>query len=203
LTKDEEADMNRRKFVAMLGALPFVQYFKPARKNITLTGDAPESRTDNAQTDVDPGGRVEVLEYLNNNTEIAYYTKWVFKSELEAITFVQSLVPVLTKIVGIKGESTPESIECMIVSKDKPDEILIAGWDIQGVGQIREVLPFWNISNAWTYLLGIRVNGKIVQRPLSGSSLSQYLVEPFRKGNPELVQFLDQSHRHKVFEGKV
>jgi hypothetical protein len=133
-------------------------------------------------------GYVEALRHVGPETE--YFVKWKFNSEQEAIEFVQSLMPKLTKVEWMFVPSNIESLEYAIVSKDEPDKVLVIGWEYELPDRVE--LPFQCVSNAWAYLVSLRVNGKVVSRSIGGQ-ISSYLTESFLKGNPEIVEISTRS----------
>lgn len=181
---------DRRSLLKSLLAAPFAFLYKPKVRQ-PLPGEMGNCSTFQWAEEVNVGkAKVEVLEH--NTGESRYVTRWEFDAEAEAIAFVRSLMPKLTKVwvpERWKASCDITRMEVVIVSKDAPDDILIAGWLVDDLaGDERERLPFWSISNAWTYLTSIRVNGKVVSRTTRpGGSLSQYFVEPFLKGTPEII----------------
>lgn len=131
-----------------------------------------------------------------NNQETKYIGQWEFDTEEDAITFVRSLIPRLRKITvratpgidsirsGYRGAVRAQfnggiiEMEVEIVSrKEDGTYTLVLG----------EHVPWWSVENAWGYLSNIRVNGKPVPRP--GKGISEYLTEPFLKGEPYVVSY--------------
>ena len=157
--------MNRRSLLSMLAATPLGWF---------LSGSGCGSK-----------GKVEVMEHV---PETKYEQKWEFATEAEAIEFVQSLTPKLTKVWLPVGRQTDiTQLHCVIVSRKEPEKIQVAGWRWINPEGEEARMPFWSISNAWSYLANIRVNGKPVSRFSKGSNLTSYFTEPFLKGKPEVI----------------
>lgn len=126
--------------------------------------------------------QVQVLEFVGAETR--YKTQWEFDTEEEALEFVRSLTPTLLRLWTSPKNQEITEMDVAIVSKKDPEKILVYGWDCDGeLGTL-----FWGVSVAWTYLMTMMVNGKHVSRPGGkGSNLSEYLVHPFWKGKPEII----------------
>lgn len=142
--------------------------------------------------------------------ESRYITRWTFDSKSKAEDFVRSLQPEITRMFlgkekvvssirsGYRGTVRVQAndvrrLECMIVSNRGEDSVTHVHLQRP---------PFTDIEEAWGYLSNIRVNGEVVSGPMlsqvvwkDGSThrLSRFLIRPFRKGNPEIVDVNDET----------
>lgn len=180
--------ITRRKILGFLAAIPMIG------AGVTRASAAEEK------------GIVETLEH----TPYTHYkTRFEFPTEKEAIDFVRSLIPELTYVelqdnnydepyirAGNRGAiraAYPMPIhrtEWKIVSrKTEPYGFGVQRETTQDI-QISDT-TLWDIARAWACLENIRVNGKPVDRARnivvqgrSGRSLSEYMTQPFLKGDP-------------------
>ncbi len=159
-----------------------------------------------------PKVKVETLEYWPTTY---YRTRWEFDTVDEAETFVRSLIPELHELrlrlypysypktsqlrsgyraaVRAQYKEDIEGLACKIVSQ-KTGESVYPDW----IGKINAGY-FWSIGSAWGYLANIRVDGKPVSRDCDWQGtkcFSQYLTEPFRKGNPTMLYWDAEKRKH-------
>lgn len=149
-----------------------------------------------------------VLESLEHIPETKYVKRWEFSDEETAIQFVRSLLPELTRIEirkdpeyrktrairsGYRG-AVRVRLDGEIVSTNWAIYSRMDGWNLilTEDGFWKQGWPLlWDIGVAWAWLAGLRVNGKVVTRDVNWEGkkcFNEYLAQPFRKGDPEIVE---------------
>jgi hypothetical protein len=126
--------------------------------------------------------------------ESYYKIRKTFPTKGMGIEFVKKLYPELIYAQIRSGDKQSDSIKSGYRGAIRVmfrDEIIQTDYEIVHDDTKEHVLisdmPLWDIGRAWACLENIRVNGKPVSRPAVGSShLPEYLLQPFRKGNPEI-----------------
>jgi hypothetical protein len=175
--------MNRRDLLGALLSLPFVRWFIPG----AITGY-----------------RVETLEHEGwgvkeyGSGKSHYAVQMTFSSKQEAEAFVQSLFPVLLRIFVFDDDwhmsqlrsGYRDAVRAQFKGTIQRMEVGI--WSEQDGKLVFLHHPaFWSIENAWAYLENIRINGEPVSRPSSTGRISSYLVQPFKKGDCEIIRVAD------------
>ena len=163
----------RREIFGMLAAVPLLGAVLVPRKKV----------------------KVETLEH---DPKTGYITRWEFNTVEEAEDFVRDLIPELTyiKILCRSFPAPHKSITSgyrdAVRAQFEADEIKETQWKIVSKktgGMVLDAhISFGNIGMVWAWLENIRVNGQVVTR--NGTShISEYLTQPFKKGNPVIDNY--------------
>lgn len=114
-----------------------------------------------------------------------------FATESEAIAYVKDIKVYLTRCKIKRGDDTkPIRLgyrgAVRGYYKAEHDSIVETEWGVKHKDNDKWIEPLyypllWNSERANEYLLGIRVNGKLISRPSINSNMSEYLSQPFDK----------------------
>lgn len=132
---------------------------------------------------------------LEHDPITQYYVRWQFADVDSAEEFVRSLIPKVSLLILRKNlpEQT-KRISSIRSGYRHAVRVQLSGdlvcyqagiWSKLTEDWAVKHRVFDTIGSAWGYLEGIRVNGQPVSRGGS-NKLSEYLTQPFLRGNPEI-----------------
>jgi hypothetical protein len=176
--------MKRRSLLQSLLAAPLALLFKPQQKKQTVEVQTLEH---------DGWGFVEFPERIISTQ---YMTRWTFSTHEKAEEFVRSLYPRLAEIWLLKNGHLDQirsgyrrAVRAQFNGSIQRMQVEIVHKQSDGTYSSTVLLHrpmFDSVQDAWGWLSNIRVDGQPVSRKNSPNGISEYLAQPFIKGNPKM-----------------